>query len=155
MKWHNKAFAMTNMDGISLGGWRIWIDGDVTFHAPMTEVDWCEILDDEYLGVYIGRTDWPHSECGFLALNLGRGGVSFLLSMREIWASDAVFRLREWHDAWVFDTVRAIYQARGFRFKDLAAGVGGMHPWPQTVLGRFMTHHKGPVAKGEQYGRPV
>ena len=66
-------------------------------------------------------------------------------------SSGEVFKLGEWHDSFVWDWLRK--QADGqYIFKNLAEGIRGMHPWPETILGKYLDHHKGPVAKKEFYG---
>jgi hypothetical protein len=152
-KFARKVFAITS-GRIPEANWRIWIDADVVFKRRPELEFWEQATpEDYYSGTYIGRDprDWHHSECGWVAYKMPEC-AKFLDVFRGIYASGGFFRLGEWHDSYVFDNIR---QGQGFgdiMWKNLAEGIRGMHPWPETILGRYMDHYKGPVAKKEFYG---
>jgi hypothetical protein len=149
-KFARKVFAITSRE-IPEADWRIWIDADVVFTKAPSEAFWEDTCPKEAQGSYIGRTDWPHSECGWVAYRVPHC-LAFLKTFRGMYSTGKVFGLGEWHDSFVFDYVRRLYD-QPLKWKNLAEGIRGMHPWPETVLGQYMEHYKGPVAKREFYGK--
>jgi hypothetical protein len=155
-KFARKVFAITSGE-IPEADWRIWIDADVVFTKAPSEAFWEDTCPKEAAGSYIGRTDWHHSECGWVAYKTGDGHIRHFLERFRVWyTSGFVFQLPEWHDSYVFDQLRKLDDFTGpvwgLKWKNLAEGIGGMHPWPETVLGQYLIHNKGPVAKREFYG---
>jgi hypothetical protein len=150
-KFARKVFAITSGRGVPEANWRIWIDADVVFKRRPELEFWEQVTPEGYDGTYIGRDprDWHHSECGWVAYRLPVCSY-FLSAFRQVYQEGSVFRLGEWHDSFVFDRVRD--ECPGVKWKNLAEGIRGMHPWPETILGKYLVHHKGPVAKKEFYG---
>lgn len=144
VKFCHKVFAYT--DPSIDDDWLIWIDADVEFTRPLDERFFNAVLKGP--GVYLGRKDWHHSECGFMTFRLPECRP-FLNRMREMYTSGEIFSLPEWHDSYVFDHVR---KELDFPFVNLSEGVPGTHVWPGTILGDYMVHNKGPVAKKQAYG---
>jgi len=138
--------------------WTIWIDGDVEFKKKFDEEFWEQTTNKNNLFAYLGRTSsWDHSECGFIAYATGHPvPIRFIQDMWELYNTGKVFRLKEWHDSYVFDWLAGEQYGPWHKtFLDLSEGIDDMHPWPHTVLGKYMDHHKGPMAKGERYGGMV
>lgn len=147
-KFVNKVAALT-AGVLPSSKWRVWIDSDVTVDKQIPE-DFFNFLDPEYLAYYIGREGkgWDHSECGFVAYNTASPkGKEFLADFRDMYIADKIFGEREYHDSWIFDVLRHKFEAQGNKFFDIASGSRKFHPWPHTILGQYMTHNKGPVAK--------
>lgn len=133
--------------------WRIWVDADVDWTATPSFSDLLTDGDVYYLGR--PKDVWHTSECGFVAYNLtGKYGQSFVNDFRSNYKNDYIFSLPEWHDSYLFDRLREAYVLQGCRFVDLAEGLKIMHPWPETALGKFSVHHKGPVAKAQAAAQP-
>lgn len=134
----------------------IWMDADVHTIRPVTLEDIKECLPKEGDAVaYLGRKDWPHSECGWLAFDLENGGEDYINSIVANYNSDHVFDMQQWHDSFVFDTV-ALHKAKA---TNLTADKPGMDIWPHSPMGKWSTHHKGPQAKatlaGDSGHRPI
>lgn len=151
-----KVFAYTlphNTENLTDHDWLIWLDADTRFTAPVT-IEWLrEVCPDGYMGSYIGRKDWDHSECGWVAFSMRYHGREFLEKMRLMYTADLLFGLPQWHDSYVFDVVRQSMELKyGSRWFNLAEGIGGNHPWPETKLGEVLVHHKGPAAKKKEFG---
>jgi hypothetical protein len=126
----------------------VWIDADVIITRPVTMDDLKKCLPDEGDAVaYLGRKDWDHSECGWLAFDLERGGTDVIEWVAGAYQSDQVFGLDQWHDSWVWD--RAIKERRA---TNLTEGKPGMDIWPHSPMGAWSTHHKGPAAKSRLGG---
>ncbi len=135
-RFSRKVFAVT--DKPEADCW-IWIDADIEVFERIDEAFLERVCPQGYKGSYIGRMDWHHSECGWVSYR----DHSVLERFRKTYISGEVFALDEWHDSYVFDRIR------GDNWFNIAEGVEGMHPWPDTPLGEVMIHHKGPEAKHE------
>lgn len=120
-----------------------WLDGDVVTKAPVPAGFIEGLLPDGYDVAYLGRGQ-KHSEIGFQLYKLTTSedvepALSMLMEFSEIYSTDEVFKLREWHSAFVFDEAR---RRSGVRAFDLTPGGNG-HVWPTSPLGKFMDHLKG------------
>lgn len=151
IRFAHKVFAMSHPARPREGNW-VWCDADVIVTKNLTEDWWEESCPEGFVCSYLGRKDWDHSETGWLAFTKRYGGHEFLDELRQLYISGEIFRLRGFTDSFAFDRVRSEWEAEGKHFHDLAKGIGGNHVWPDTVLGRVMTHQKGPEAKKVAYG---
>lgn len=99
----------------------VWIDGD-TFTFRSVPEDFLEqIAPRNFFGnnvegkrkygiCYLGRTQ-QHSECGFISYNCTHELMhEFWETFINLYKTDAIFSLAEWHDSFVFDHVRKIYE---------------------------------------------
>lgn len=85
----------------------IWLDADVAFKKPMTEVDLDDIIEDNHLAWLDREHPFKHPETGFFALkNSGLVG-DYVEEVVNTYNTGALFYLFEWHDcfamkeAWV------------------------------------------------------
>lgn len=134
----------------------IWLDADVLTTKKVTVQDIEKCLPKQGDAVsYMGRKDWPHSECGWLAFDLENGGNQIIDGMIDYYKSDEVFKLDEWHDSWVFDKVLG-QEARELNLPtNLTPNAVGMDVWPQSPMAPWSRHYKGPIAKAELAGVPT
>lgn len=116
----------------------VWLDGDVVTHADVPE-GFVEGLLGESDGAFLGRQR-KHSEIGFWAVRLHDGTREFLADLASRFSSDAVFNLKEWHSAFVWDTCRR--EASFLNLTDLTPG-GHDHVWHQSPLAAYTDHLKG------------
>ena len=129
-----------------------WLDGDVVSHAPVPE-----ILVDKLVGnndlIFLGRVAM-HTELGFWAVRLSPRTRGFLAELADIYRSDRVFNLREWHSAFVFDHVRT--QNKKLRQLNLTPHGRG-HVWFQSPMARYTDHLKGDrrKARGHSLERKI
>lgn len=125
----------------------IWLDADVLTTRPVSIADIEKCLPKEGdAASYLGRKDWPHSECGWLAFDLENGGDKIIDLLVYTYTTDNLFLMEQWHDSWAFDHV-----SLGGR-TNLTPDATGMEVWPQSPLASFSRHYKGPVAKNELAG---
>ena len=123
----------------------IWMDGDVVTNRKITHEDLALCLPKDGDAVsYLGRKDWPHSECGWLAFDLENGGGDVIKAMHTQYVTDGIFQFKQWDDSWVFDEIRKVGLQK---FTNLTDGKPGMEIWPHSPMGKWSTHYKGPVAK--------
>lgn len=150
VKFGKKVLALTkfptNVD------WWIWIDADVVTKKKVTKAFLETVCQNNSLISYLGRKDWDHSECGFVCYRTGHPVVrTFLSKLRDTYLSGDVYAMREWHDSYVFDCLRKQFSEWEWAFDNISFGVPGNHVWPETILGEYMEHNKGPKLKREAY----
>lgn len=121
----------------------VWLDGDVKTDAPVPADFIRKQMGDDDL-IYLGRTTM-HSEIGFWACRNNGRGQAFMTALADCYRTDAVFKLNEWHSAFVFDHVRHQEQTRRFsplRVRNMTP-TGHGHVWFQSPLRDFSDHLKG------------
>jgi len=130
----------------------LWLDADVITRMPVTH-DWVGqfLPRGEQHVSYLGRSGFPYSECGFVGYRMSVQGRSFIDAFWAMYETEALFKLQQWHDSFVFDRVRERFDPAWF--KDIAAGAPGVHVWLNTRLAERLEHWKGPVAKRQR--RPI
>jgi hypothetical protein len=130
----------------------IWLDADVIATAPVTH-DWlAQFLPHGASHVsYLGRPHFPFSECGFVGYRLSAEGRAFIDAFWAMYETEALYKLPQWHDSFVFDRVRERFDAAWF--KDIANGAPGVHVWLNTPLAERLEHWKGAHAK--RLRRPI
>lgn len=121
----------------------IWLDADVITNRHITFDDLKECLPKDGDAVsYMGRRDWPHSECGWLAFDLENAGDFFIERFVSQYVDGSIFKMEQQHDSWVFDKTDG-------KKTNLTPDARGMEVWPQSPMGKWSTHYKGPVAKAQ------
>lgn len=153
---HKVAVIKRSMDAIMMTpeaerpDWLFWIDADVVTVKQVTD-EWLSsftLYADDLL--YLGRKDWPHSECGFIGFRCTGECQAFIDAWWEFYANGTVFDQQQWDDSWLFDlTIARTNIAR----TNLSAEANGNNVFQQTVLGECLEHWKGPLAK--QYKRAL
>ena len=123
----------------------LWIDGDTVFHKPIDE-DWIttHLHRDDTLMTYMGRPNY-YSECGVLLFNLNHPNThNYIQSVRRLYDTDMIYLLKEWHDSYIWDSVRKQYEARGNRFNNVGVDykVPGGHIQAH-LYGEWFDHMKG------------
>lgn len=123
--------------------WWIWLDADIITLEDVDQ-DWLRKVCQNEVS-YLGRKDWNHSECGFVAYNVESKGRVVLARFEQIYMTGEVFAHLEWHDSYLFDRIRE--EAPKDWFHNLSEGIPGMHVFDDSVLGEKMRHLKGPLRK--------
>lgn len=123
-----------------------WIDADVITHSPVPEDFLDQMLPDDKLCCYLGRDGWMYTESGFLGFNANHPYCyGFMTAYKRYFTNGFIFHPSNpaWHDCIAFDAVRR--QLPKEYFHNLAAGLphGTMHPFVNSVLGKYMDHRKG------------
>lgn len=125
----------------------IWMDADVITTSRVTFDDLVKCLPKEGDAVaYMGRKDWDHSECGWLAFDLDNGGSNIIDDIYTIYVTDHLLKLPQWHDSFVFDHVTGMGTDK--KITNLTLDKPGRDIWQHSPMAKFSDHHKGPVAKG-------
>lgn len=151
IRFCHKVFAITQM---LLTGRMLWIDADVETVATVNDDALQEILPRDASLSFLGRRNWPYSECGFVGYNLNDPKVvAMLKDMRFVYTSGELFKRPQncWHDSATFDYCRKRSGIPEQRQCNLTRQENGINPWPCSVLGKYMRHHKGPAGKMRAY----
>ena len=122
----------------------IWWDADAILQRPVSLQELAALMPraDEACS-YLGRKDWDHSECGFIAYNMRHPGARAILDfMYYYYTEGLVFSLPQWHDSYLFDVAR-----QGQKCRNISEGISGNNVWAATPLGAFSEHRKGVEAK--------
>jgi hypothetical protein len=121
------------------------------------------MLPDDKFCCYLGR-DFLYTESGFIGFNADHPiCTGFFDNYINVFMSGAIFSMGQllqtkegqtfhqsrWHDCEGFDAIRKAMQ-RPDAFVDLAAGLPDktMHPYINSVLGKYFDHRKGPRKEG-------
>ena len=86
----------------------VWIDADVVQVKGYTD-GWlqAQMPKEDTLCNYIGRSKWP--ETGWIAYNMRHPRLHQFVDMFEqIYLSNRIFELEQWHDAFVWDYVMTL-----------------------------------------------
>lgn len=132
------------------GGKVFWIDSDTVTHADVPEDFLDTVLPDDKFCCYLGRDGWYHTESGFIGFNADHPVASrFYNNYINVFISGAIFASLihdrpGWNDCCGFDAVR-ILMDKPDAFVNLAKDLpkGTMHPFVNSVLGKYMDHRKG------------
>lgn len=124
----------------------IWLDADVLTTRKVTIEDIQKCLPKEGDAVsYLGRKDWDHSECGWLAFDLEQKEANIIINcMWNRYVTDSLYELDQWHDSFVFDDC---LRSRKSLITNLTPDAKGMEVWPQSPMAPWSKHYKGPIAK--------
>lgn len=146
VKFAHKVAALTDFALGFTEGVVIWLDADTLTHAPVTK-DWLEGLFPEpaYLA-WLDRSQ-THPECGFMMFRANYPHhIKFMESFRDIYLSGEIFKLREFHDSYVFQqlVLRKISAGKIPPPASLSGDRNWHHPFVNGPLGSRMDHLKGP-----------
>ena len=131
----------------------VWLDADTMTHrsvptdflervAPRSYTD-ASGQRQKYGICYLGRTK-QHSECGFVSYNLRHPSMpAFWETFADMYRTDALLDLPEWHDSYVFDYVRQKYETKGMVNHNITPGYHSGHPFINSLLGEYLDHMKG------------
>jgi hypothetical protein len=115
----------------------VWLDGDVvTFDNVPADLVTRLLGDDDM--IYLGRKH-AHTELGFWAVRVNASSRSFCDAMADLFATDAIFALPEWHSAYAFDCVRLTSKLKARNLTPEGTG----HVWFQCEIGQYTDHCKG------------
>ena len=123
-----------------------WIDADTIAHTDLSIEYIASLIPPYCLLNYLGR-DLKFSECGYVSYNRQHWGCTqFVTDFADLYRSGAIFGLKEWHDSYVFDLLRNVYESR-YRATtfNISADCSAMdHVFINSSLGLYLDHLKGP-----------
>lgn len=132
----------------------IWMDADSIVHSKMPMKFLDDLIDEQYFTHYLGRKN-NYSECGWYSMNLCHQHAGIFFNEFERMyehAEDGIFQLKEWHDSYVWDSVRLWHESKyGVRNKSISgAGYFTSHPLVNSCLGQYFDHLKGNRKSGNR-----
>jgi len=159
VRFSHKLFAIYEASNLLKGSrYLVWIDADIRVLKAFDNVSLLPFLPNEnQIMAYLGRTHFPrpnpYSEGGWYAFNQQHNLFdSFLDTIINYYINGDVFTLKEWHDCWIVDTCREIFEKNGCLFKNISGNASHLeHPFINSGLGEIFDHLKGPMRK--QNGR--
>lgn len=122
-----------------------WMDADIVCHSPVETGFISKMVPLSIDLGFLGRLN-KYSECGLYSLNLKSDETKkFLKEFQRVYddAENGIFNMREWHDSYVFDQVRARFP--NLREYNWSAGLinGEGHPLINCEWGAYLDHLKG------------
>jgi hypothetical protein len=155
VRFSHKVFSVIHACENIDSDWIIWLDADSKTFQKIPEDFLASVCDDSAMVCYLGRREKYHSECGWVAYNRRHSMLSrFIADWKDLYTTDRLFTLTEYHDSFVFDVLRKQYQSQGIRFHNLSPEVSGKgpgHPFIASALGRYIDHLKG--SRRKEMGR--
>lgn len=140
---YDAAMKQKAVDATTAPRYLVWIDADVIINRLVMIEDIAKCLPKDGDAVaYLGRKDWPHSECGWVAYDLDKGGDKIIDLMIESYTNDHLFLLEQQDDSWVFDHI-SCHRSR----TNLSPDAIGLDAWESSPMSIWSTHYKGPIAK--------
>lgn len=124
----------------------IWMDADVLTTGIPANIKDCLPKEGDAVA-YMGRKDWEHSECGWMAFDLDNGGGDIIEAMFKVYNDDTILTMAQWHDSFAFDEIR-----KPFKCTNLTEDKPGMEIWQHSPMGLWSVHYKGPIAKQQLSG---
>lgn len=118
----------------------IWLDTDVVQRKPIET--WLPLLPQKgQLCSYLGRGDKYHPETGFILYDVKHPRLpEFVQALEQIYLTDRIFTLPEWHDAYVWDHVcRELNMSR----QNLCVNPRAGEAFLNSPLGEYFLHLKG------------
>lgn len=129
----------------------IWLDADTLTHTPIPVAFLDKLLPaPRDIGYLMRAETFDYPECGFVIYSLKRQAAGQVIRMmRELWRTDQLFGLPEWHDSFVFQVLVKGMEAEGLaKTRSLSGGFENHeHPFINGPLGAYMDHLKGPIRK--------
>lgn len=138
-KFSKKVFAIRMAADLVAAGRLIWLDADVVT-TGFVPYDLLLTLPPAGSAIaYLDRKSY-HSECGFVGYNLDHPMAHhFISEFARTYATDLVFKLKEWNDCFVFDHLRRAMCVPTYAIPHKSVS----HPFVHSVLGDYMDHLKG------------
>jgi hypothetical protein len=142
VRFSHKVYSIFHCAKNTTTDWLIWMDADTVCHSPITEADLARLCPDSKDLCFLGRQG-KYSECGLYAMNMTVPGIHrFVEDFQQWYDRGQIFELAEWHDSFVFDSVRQQHCLRELDWSGhLIKGEG--HPLINSDWGAYLDHLKG------------
>ena len=156
VRFANKVFCVTHAIRTSIEkdyDYVVWLDADTYTFRTMPRNFLESLLPNDSMLTYLGRENpklndgGKYPECGFVGYNLRHPEIQkFAQEWEELYTSDNVFKLLEWHDSFVFWHLSKQYRKdKNVTVNDIGywKGVKGHHVFINSELGLYIDHMKG------------
>ena len=154
VRFSNKVFCVINAIRNSKDyDYVIWVDADTFTFRPIPLDFLKTLLPNNTMVTYLGRERFSlndggkYPECGFVGYNLRHSNIQeFVKEWENLFVTDDVFKLLEWHDSFLFwHLVKQFQKTYNIEVNDIgyAKNVKGHHVFVNSELGLYMDHMKG------------
>jgi len=154
VRFANKVFCVVNgVRNSKEYDYVLWVDGDTFTFRPVPMDFFEKVLPKDTMLTYLGRENpklndgGKYPECGFVGYNMRHPEIqNFVNDWENLYVTDEVFKLLEWHDSYVFWHLSKIYiKENVISVNDIGywKGVKGHHVFVNSELGLYMDHMKG------------
>ena len=154
VRFANKVFCVVNGVRNSKDyDYVVWIDADTFTFRPVPLNFFESLLPTDTMVTYLGRENpklndgGKYPECGFVGYNLKHPEIqNFVNEWEQLYVTDNVFKLLEWHDSYIFWHLTKKYKKeKSIKVNDIGywKGVKGHHVFVNSELGLYMDHMKG------------
>ena len=154
VRFSNKVICVVNGLRNSKGyDYVVWIDADTFSFRPIPIAFFESLLPKDTMVTYLGRENptlgdgGKYPECGFVGYNCNHPETqNFINDWEQLYVTDSVFKILEWHDSYVFWHLTKIYRKeKNVKVNDIGRwkGVRGHHVFINSELGLYMDHMKG------------
>ena len=146
VKFSHKSYCVSHAALNSSTDLIVWLDADVVTHNPVSKEFIESLLPQDNYCSYLGRQK-IYPECGFVMYDTtSLFNEKFMHDWQELYNTDKIFDLVEYHDCIAFDTVRKKYAEQGLLSHNISEGHPhrpGVHVFINSPLGQYMDHLKG------------
>ena len=154
VRFANKIFCIVNAVRNSAEyDYVLWLDADTFTFRPVPMDFFENILPADTMLTYLGRENptlndgGVYPECGFVGYNLKHPETqNFINDWEQLYVTDNVFKVLEWHDSYFFWHLSKIYRKqKNIAVNDIGyqKGVKGHHVFVNSELGLYIDHFKG------------
>lgn len=159
VKFAHKVAALTDAGLNDCSDILIWIDADTFTHSNVTSERLTALFPEPAYIAWLDRRS-SHPECGFMMFRTAHPyHANFMESLRNLYTSGDLFKLRETHDSFAIQNAVEAKVAAGKIPPPASlsgAGVRTSHPAINGPLGEFLDHMKGPrKANGASHKRDL
>lgn len=154
VRFSHKVYSIFHCAKICNSDVLVWMDADTICHSTITLTNLQRMIPIDKDLCYLGRSG-KFSECGLYSMNLQSDMIrNFLQEFQRVYdhAEAGIFLLDEWHDSFVFDSVRVRFPYLNQlnwseTLGDLRPGIGNSagegHPLINSEWGAWLDHLKG------------
>jgi len=146
IKFAHKSYCVSHEALNSSSDLIVWLDADVVTHnlVPAEFIE--SLLPQDNYCAYLGRQK-IYPECGFVIYDTTSPyNEQFMKDWQELYNSDKIFDLVEYHDCIAFQTIKEKYEAQGLKSHNISENHPhrpGVHVFINSPLGEYMDHLKG------------
>jgi hypothetical protein len=143
VRFSHKVYALYHAATTVSSRYLIWLDSDTELYSDVTVAYLRHFLPEGTFVGYLGRGGDAFSECGFMIYDLTNSHTKdFFNKFKWYYDTDELYKLKEWHDSYIFDVVRKEFEAANkIQGVNLSAAFNKHHF--NAVLDGHIMHLKG------------
>ena len=146
IRFSHKSFCVSHETLNSSTDLVVWLDADVVTHTDVPHEFIESLLPKGHYTSYLGRQK-IYPECGFVIYDTNsKYNKDFAQDWQDLYNTDKIFELQEYHDCIAYQTVKTKYEAQGMLSYNISEGHPhrpGVHVFINSPLGQYMDHLKG------------